>query len=164
MYKYVDDTTIFEMCNDDELSTIQESINTMVTWADSNDMRLNVDKCKEMIIDFSINHRHTVNAQSAKILGATISSDLSWSTHVDNIISKASKRLYMLYQLKRTGISQRDMVNIYISIVRPVLEYARPVWSTSIPQYLSDYRDGAKTSIEGNLPRPRWYFTVTCNS
>ena len=30
MYKYVDDTTIFEMCNDDELSTIQESINTMV--------------------------------------------------------------------------------------------------------------------------------------
>ena len=30
------------------------------------------------------------------------------------------------------------MVNIYISIVRPVLEYACPVWSTSIPQYLSD--------------------------
>ena len=90
MYKYVDHTTIFEMCNDDELSTIQESINTMVTRTDSNDMRLNVDKCKEMIIDFSINHRHTVNAQiinigdqvldrveSAKILGVTISSDLT---------------------------------------------------------------------------------------
>ena len=59
MYKYVDDTTIFEMCNDDELSTIQESINTMVTWTDSNDLRLYADKCKEMIIDFSINHRHT---------------------------------------------------------------------------------------------------------
>ena len=66
-----------------------------------------------MIIDFSINHRHTVNAQSitigdqvldrvesAKILGLTISIDLTWCTHVDNIISKASKRLYMLYQLK----------------------------------------------------------------
>ena len=39
---------------------------------------------------------------------------------------------------KRTGIRQRDMVNIYISIVRPVLEYARPVWSTSVSQYLSD--------------------------
>ena len=148
MYKYVDDTTIFEMCNDDELSTIQESNNTMITLTDSNDMRLNVDKCTKMIIDFSINNRHTVNAQSinigdqvlarvesAKILGVTISSDLTWSTHVDNIIIKASKILSMLYQLKRAGISQRDMVNIYISIVRPVLKYACPVWSTSIPQY-----------------------------
>ena len=66
-----------------------------------------------MIIDFSINHRHTVNAQSinigdqvldrvesVNIMGVTISSDLTLSTHVDNIISKASKRLYMLYQLK----------------------------------------------------------------
>ena len=30
------------------------------------------------------------------------------------------------------------MVKIYISIVRPVLEYACPVWSTSIPPYLPD--------------------------
>ena len=47
MYKYVDVTTIFEMCNEDASSTIiQESIDTMVTWTDSNDMLLNVDKCK----------------------------------------------------------------------------------------------------------------------
>ena len=58
-----------------------------------------MDKCKEMIIYFCINHRHTVNAQrinigdqvhdrveSAKIMGVTISSDLTWSTHVDNIV------------------------------------------------------------------------------
>ena len=64
-----------------------------------------------MIIDFILNHRHSVNAQSinigdqvigrvesAKILGVTVYSDLTWSTRVDNIISKANKRLYMLYQ------------------------------------------------------------------
>ena len=53
---------------------------------------------------------------------------------------KASKRLYMLYQLKRVDISQHDMVNVYnfISIVRPVLEYACPVWHTNLPIYLSD--------------------------
>ena len=29
--------------------------------------------------------------------------------------------VYMLYQLKREGISQNDMVKIYVSIIRPVL-------------------------------------------
>ena len=44
----------------------------------------------------------------------------------------------MLYQLKRAGISQLDLVKIYISVIRPVLEYACPVWSTNLPKYLSD--------------------------
>ena len=44
----------------------------------------------------------------------------------------------MLYQLKRAGISQNDLVKIYVSIIRPVLEYECPVWSTSLPNYLSD--------------------------
>ena len=44
----------------------------------------------------------------------------------------------MLYQLKRAGISQNDLVKIYVSIIRPVLEYACPVWRTSLPKYLSD--------------------------
>ena len=29
----------------------------------------------------------------------------------------------MLYQLKRADISQLDLVTVYISVVRPVLEY-----------------------------------------
>ena len=44
----------------------------------------------------------------------------------------------MLYQLKRAGISQTDLVKIYVSVIRPVPEYAWPVWSTSLPNYLSD--------------------------
>ena len=44
----------------------------------------------------------------------------------------------MLYQLKRAGISQLDLVTVYISIVRPVLEYACHVLHTNLPKYLSD--------------------------
>ncbi|KAK2138045.1 hypothetical protein NP493_9065g00009 [Ridgeia piscesae] len=44
----------------------------------------------------------------------------------------------MLYQLKMAGITQKDLVGVYVSVVRPVLEYACPVWQTSLPQYLSD--------------------------
>ena len=74
----------------------------------------------------------------AKLLGVTLSNDLTWNRHVDCIVKKAAKRVYMLYQLKRAGISQLDLVTVYISVVRPVLEYACPVWHTNLPKYLSD--------------------------
>ena len=51
---------------------------------------------------------------------------------MDNIVKKAG------YQLKRAGVNQADLVTIYISVVRPVVEYACPVWSTNLPVYLSD--------------------------
>ena len=132
---------------------IQESVDMVGLWTNQNDMRLNSEKCKEMIIDFSRNFSLTSGIRSvtigeqvlervehAKMLGVTISNNLTWSKHVDNIVSKAGKRVYMLYQLKRAGISQLDLVKIYVSVIRPVglLEYACPVWSTNLPKYLSD--------------------------
>ena len=44
----------------------------------------------------------------------------------------------MLYQLKRAGITQKDLVTVYISVVRLVLGYACPVLHTNLPRYLSD--------------------------
>ena len=43
----------------------------------------------------------------------------------------------MLYQLKRAGIRRLYLVTMYIRVVRPVLEYACPVWHTNQPKYLS---------------------------
>ena len=36
---------------------------------------------------------------------------------MENIVKKAGKRLYMLYQLKRAEIIQKDMVSVYIIVV-----------------------------------------------
>ena len=74
----------------------------------------------------------------AKLLGVILSDDISCNLHVDSIVKKAAKRVYMLYQLKRAGIRQTDSVNVCVSVVRPVLEYACPVWHTNLPKYLSD--------------------------
>ena len=49
----------------------------------------------------------------AKLLGVELSDDLTWNMHVDSIVKKAAKRVYMLYQLKRAGIRQTDLVNEY---------------------------------------------------
>ena len=52
------------------------------------------------------------NVQYAQLLGVTISSDLTRNKHVESIVAKAGKRVYMLYQLKRAGIGQHDLVTI----------------------------------------------------
>ena len=39
-----------------------------------------------------------------KVLGVTLSSDLSWNSHADRIVSKARKRVFLIYQLKRAGM------------------------------------------------------------
>ena len=113
-------------------------------------MKINSKKSKEMVICFSSddNVRHSIpsividgnlvgTVEYAKLLGVTKSNDLTWNRHVDCFVRKAAKIVYK-NQLKRTGISQLDMVIVYISVVRPVIEYACPVWHTNLHKYLSD--------------------------
>ena len=58
----------------------------------------------------------------------------------------------MLYQLMRTGITQKDLVNVYVSVVIPFLEYACPVWHTNLPQYLSDNTEVIKRALKCIFP------------
>ena len=44
-------------------------------------------------------------------------------------IKKASKRLFVLRTLKRVGLGTNDLVLVYCSIVRSIVEYALPVWA-----------------------------------
>ena len=46
--------------------------------------------------------------------------------------------LLNLVKLKCAGINQTDWARIYVSVIRPVVEYAFPVWHTNLPKYLSD--------------------------
>ncbi len=48
---------------------------------------------------------------------------------MENVIKKANCRFYALRQLKKAGLSQIDLVNIYYSFVRSAIEYAAPACS-----------------------------------
>ena len=74
-----------------------------------------------------VNENFIERVSQSKVFGVTISSDLSRNAHVDEIVSKARKRVHMIYQLKRAGINQNDLIRIYVSIIRPIVEYACPV-------------------------------------
>ena len=45
-------------------------------------------------------------------------------------------RLYILRVLRRSGISPSDLLSVYYSLGRSILEYACSVWHTSLPNYL----------------------------
>ena len=72
----------------------------------------------------------------AKLLGMWISNDLTWSKHVKTITKKASSRLYFLSQAKHAEMSTSDKIDLYKSLVRPIVEYACPVWHPGLPKYL----------------------------
>ena len=103
IYKYVDDSTIFEIWNPTSVSVLYRSplsslligLMTMVY----NIMRINTMKTKEIIIRFcrdpvflpyiNIDGAAIERVSQVKVLGVTVSSDLSWNAHVDGIVSKA---------------------------------------------------------------------------
>ena len=81
----------------------------------------------------------------------TLRLDLRWNSHVHNSISKCSKRLYLLIQLKRANVAKKDILQFYKSCIRSVLEYAAIIFHHSIPKYLS-FRTNPKTCIANHIP------------
>jgi len=123
---------------------MQDAAADAITWAEANNMKLNASKTNELLIYFGksdnqvpsiIMEGEAINrVHSAKLLGVNISDKLDWDVHVASINSKASKRLFYLRQLKRSGLCVKDLVTVFLSMIRPVSEYACQVWSTSLTQ------------------------------
>ena len=96
-------------------------------------------KCKEMLINLMSNHNFIVKpivigsntierVMTYKLLGVYVSNDLKWNHHVEVIVQKGNRRLYSLRVLKQCGAPPASLAKVYTTIVRPVLEYAAPVW------------------------------------
>ena len=81
---------------------------------------------------------------SAKIQGLNIINDWKWNCHIDSIIKKAKKRLYSLSQLKRSGLGIRELVQFFCTCIRPITEYACPVFHDGLPVHLSNELEGVQ--------------------
>ena len=66
--------------------------------------------------------------ESYKYLGVFLARDLSWSLHVDSVCSKARHILGLLYRRFYGLASQESLKQLYLSLVRPHMEYACQVW------------------------------------
>ena len=79
--------------------------------------------------------------KSFKLLGVVISEDLTWGVHCDYIIKKANRHLHALRTLKKYGLPTLDLITVYCSLIRSVIEYASAVFE-NLPKYLSDALEG----------------------
>ena len=140
--KFVDDVTLYEVCNTHSRDKLQNAVNDIQKWATDNNMSLNASKTKELLVYYgreeldippiTINGDVVERVPCAKLLGVRIMSNLSWEDHIANLVSKASRRLHLLRELKRAGLSAKDLLTCYYSVVRSTTEYACQVWSTSM--------------------------------
>ena len=68
------------------------------------------------------------DVKSFKDLGVEISKDLSWSQHISTIVNKANQVLGLIRRTVGTANTSTFSL-LYNSLVRPLLEYAVPVWN-----------------------------------
>ena len=110
-------------------------LSNLMEWAHKWQLRLNADKCESMRIthtrDKSITQymldKPLKDVKSFKDLGVAISKDLSWDNHISITVSKANNLLGLIKCF--VGTTHVNVFStLYLSLVRPILEYAVPVW------------------------------------
>ena len=92
-----------------------------------NIMQLTRKQIKKINTVYSLEGRVLENVDNIKYLGVTVSKDLKWNIHVSNVCIKANRTLGFL-RSNLSSCTQDVKEAAYKGLVRPVLEYASPVW------------------------------------
>ena len=128
---YADDVLLF---------ALQEDIDKIGSWSNTNFLTLNRAKCKYMTISrrkapsvpqtpLLLGGCSLEQVDIFKYLGVLLSHDLSWGGHVQSICSKARKILGLLYRRFYNNAPGDSLLQLYLSLVRPHLDYASAIWS-----------------------------------
>ena len=121
--KFVDDNSALEIIPRYSLSLMPLVVNDISGFASARGMKLYHKKCKQMMISF-LKYKGSDENQifvagnpvefvsSFKLLGAWVSNDLSWNTHIDMVLKKGNSHLYAWRLLKKADFLPADIVQI----------------------------------------------------
>ena len=136
---FADDTSNSHVSND--LQTIEHDNNLdldlIKNWSDKWLVQFNPKKTNIVIftgnnipldnINFQFDGEPIVPSLTHKHLGVVFSNDAKWSAHIEYIASRISKQISVLRKLKYT-INREFLSRIYLTFIRPILEYGSEVW------------------------------------
>jgi hypothetical protein len=139
---YADDTTLFIEVDDRVRAAeqIDEDLKAMSDWANTWLVKFSPPKTESLIISNKRRlHEHPPIYMDGSVLrevtkhkhvGVTLSRNLAWHDHICDIEKRARSVLVRLSQFKYT-LDRRSLERVYLSCIRPILEYADVAWAFS---------------------------------
>ena len=135
---FADDTAMYLCISSlSEANILQEDLLKLEKWEEDWDMNFIPAKCQVLHVTrfktpipskYFLHNTELESVPAAKYLGVTISEDLSWGNHINNINKKANQTLGCLK--RNIKVHNQDLKSTaYKTLVRPQLEYASSVWS-----------------------------------
>ena len=139
---YADDSTLWAV--DPSINNINlvldRELQWVVNWVSDNKLVLNIGKTKSILLgskhqlecdpklDLFIDNIQIEQVYVVKLLGITIDNQMSWSKHIDNIVSRMGRGVCMVRRVSRflTVETRRQVLN---AIVLSLLDYCFVVWS-----------------------------------
>ena len=142
--KFADDITIIAPVYDYEDSAGDE-VENMKLWSNENRMSLNMEKTYEMIVRGKVSAPlpdhipFIIRKDWLKILGVTIKEiPGKWDKHFEEMMKKASSRMYILRVCKHYGFSTQQLDLLFNSLIISLFTFAVEIWGrASYHKYVS---------------------------
>ncbi len=176
---FADDTTVVGLISNNDETHYREEVAQLAEWCGANNLSLNVEKTKEVVLDFrrrnSIDHppltidSSTVErVSSTKFLGVHNTEDLTWTTNTMSLSKKAQQRLHFLRRLKRAILPPPILTTFYRGTIESVLTSCITVWygncSAADRKTLQRTVNTAAKIISAPLPSILDIFLARCSS
>ena len=159
--KFADDTKIAcKVTTKRERKALQSDLDQLTRWASRWQMKFNVEKCKVLHIgsnnnqfQYSMNGQQLSTVNEEKDLGVLVTNDLKPSQHCSQVVKTANKLVGFIGRVFENK-SEKVILKLYNSLVRPHLEYCVQFWS---PYYRKDIEklERVQRRVTKMIPRLR---------
>jgi exonuclease III len=163
---FADDTKIFrQITSHQDLTILQRDINKVSAWSKDWGLTFNQKKCtilslkrnnKPLEYIYRMDNTQLPRTTDAPDLGITITSNLSWNTHINNICSRAQNRKWFLIRTLGYDAPIRAKLLTYLSLVRSIVEYNTIIWNPITQNNILILENVQRKCTDYILNNPRW--------
>jgi hypothetical protein len=144
---FADDCILYRTIeNHQDCVTLQMDLNNLALWGSTWGMQYHPQKCNSLNVtrphtphafNYALKGHVLESVNTAKYLGITLSSNMSWDTHINNITAKTNKILSVLR--RNLQIKQEVTKSLAYNnpcMVRSNLEYCSSIWAPHTKQHI----------------------------